>query len=246
MSNIKQIIRVSWDDVKINLWERVDLKLPELIGEKVVYTDDVEKSEIHIIDWLWSIYCGNDTGRWILNNIINGGNIVTLSTYFKSFLDDERDLATAKRKIKRIILAIGLEVCGISSTGLIVGGSAISDENIDKLLYKIFYDYDFNLDFSTNPVELNYQGTKKIFIRYMIPKLYTVPSKYRFLDTTDTVSESGVYASVENVKSELDKIYTATKDEFKEQYEDLSDDFFENIIPTDNHWYYQTVLVDDA
>jgi hypothetical protein len=105
-------------------------------------------------------------------------------------------------------LAIGLEVCGISSTGLILGGSSISDENTDRLLYKVFYYV--NSSFSINSVEFNYQGTKRIFIRDMIPKLYTVPSKYRFLDTPDTVSESGVYASDDNVKDEIEKIYNDT------------------------------------
>ena len=253
MDNITKILSKSQDNAR--------LKLPELVGEKVVCSADVKRSEIHIIDWLWSIYCSEDNGRQFLNRIINGGNILALSKYCEKSLV-EPDLNMIKRKIKRIILAVGLEVCGISSEGLMLGEKIMTNIETDKLLYKIFYDV--SLNFPTDPIQLSYIGTKKIFIRDMIPKLYTVPSKYRFLDTIDSVPENKIYASVENVKSELDKIYAATKKEFEEQHEDLDDDFFENIIKklifgniSDNAsifdpiigntpWYYQTVLVNDA
>ena len=132
-----------------------------------------------------------------------------LSKYFKNNLLPTESILQWQRKVKRAILAIGLEVCGISSSGrLMLGRRAIEDTTIDRLLFSIFYD--FNSKITANSIELNYQGTKKIFIRDMIPKLYTVPSKYRFLDTTDTVSEFGVYASADNIKEEIGKIYNDT------------------------------------
>ena len=115
---------------------------------------------------------------------------------------------------------------------------------MDKLLYRIFYKY--NLNFETNSVKFKHQGIKKIFIRDMIPKLYTVPSKYRFLDTTDVVSESGVYASASNVEEEVEKIYNDTMQEFKELYSNITDAEFSNYIPISSEDSVRLVMVNDA
>ena len=224
--------------------EQINIKLPDIIGKRVMYSETNNSSDIHIVDYLWNIYCSEDGGKQFLERIINGGNIKTLSDYFKENLPPNENILQWQRKIKRVILAMGLEVCGISSTVLILGGKAISDENTDKLLYRIFYKY--NLNFETNSVKFKHQGIKKIFIRDMIPKLYTVPSKYRFLDTPDTVSESGVYASASNVEEEVKKIYNDTVQEFKESYSDITDAEFSNYIPISSEDSANLVMVDDS
>ena len=233
--------------------EQIKINLSDIVGKRVMYSETNNSSEIHITDYLWNIYCGEDGGKQFLERIINGGNIKIVSEYFKHNLPLNENIPQWQRKIKRVILAIGLEVCGIgtistptsTSIELILGGSSIDNESIDRLLYRIFYNY--NLNSNTNSVNLKHQGTKKIFIRDMVPKLYTVPSKYRFLDTTDVVSEFGVYSSVDNVKEEVRKIYSDTVQEFRELYFDITDAEFSNYIAISSEDDgVNLVMVDDS
>ena len=50
-------------DIFLKSTEYIEINLPDIIGKRVAYNDSSESSTIHIVDYLWNIYCGEDDGK---------------------------------------------------------------------------------------------------------------------------------------------------------------------------------------